>query len=139
MIRAFTEYEDTLIIRTKLNKDISQASGAQKAELINKVPTSDQKLAADSKELDNALEKVKKYYPNEILLKNRIDQFEIWKKQSEAKIAASADTREWLLTYIDKMTGIKKALEEIVVSSKDSMHKFGNHGNSGRANKINSI
>ncbi len=30
LIQAFTEYEDTLIIRTKLNQDISQTSGAEK-------------------------------------------------------------------------------------------------------------
>ena len=109
---AIDRYEDQLFERTKLNKEIEQASGAQKSELVKKIPANNQQVADASKSLDNAFDQVKKYYPTNKVLEDRIDQFENWKKQSEAKVIASSNDDWWHLTFLKFVLSMYKAVNK---------------------------
>ncbi len=111
LTQAFSEYEDILFDRTELNKKIQQATDVQKPILQREAPVLEKKLEKRSKDLDNAIKVVKKYYSSDAMLNNRLDNFKAWKDQNEAKISASTDNK-WDLPFLNLQIGISNAIDK---------------------------
>ena len=111
LTEAFSEYEFVLFDRIELNEKIEKSPESQKTQLRQEASSLDKKVAQRAKDLDTALDKVKKYYPHDVLIKKRIHDFQEWKSQSEKKILQSANS-DWDLPFLKLQIGVTKALDK---------------------------
>jgi hypothetical protein len=116
--QAFSQYEEVLFDRIELNLKIEKAPEPQKSQLRQEAPALDKKIAESTKELDKALDKIKKYYPHNGLLEKRIHAFQTWKNQSEKQIVQSTSS-DWDLPFLKLQIGVAKAIDKAQTGYED--------------------
>ncbi len=116
---AFLQYEDSLFDRIKLNQNIQKVQEPQKSELNRQIPVLEKQLAEREKNLDKTLSQVKKSYPNNALINERIHAFEDWKNQSEKETTASNADALWHLKFLNLQMGITRAIDKAETGYED--------------------
>lgn len=116
--QAFSQYEDVLFDRMELNQKIEKAPEDQKAQLRQEIPALDKKMEKRTKELDAAFSKIKKYYPHNALIEERIHAFQKWRSQSKKQVMQSIHS-DWDLPFLKLQMGVTRAIDKAQTGYED--------------------
>ncbi len=117
---AFNDYESALYDRVELNQKIEKAPEPQKSQLRQEGAALDQTVVKRGKDLDAALDNIKKYYPHNALIEKRIHDFQDYKNQSEKQILTSTNS-EWDFSFLNLQIGVTKAIDKAETGYEDPM------------------